>query len=263
MREDLHALSPSAIRAQCRSGAFVSPTAGLCQNYVQANLVIVSGEYAAEYEEFLKRNPKPCPVLEIIRGGKQPISTQAAPGANIATDFPRYRVYRNGVLSEEPTDISRLWQEDMLAVLIGCSLTFEAKLTAAGIRMAHYEHGLRVPMYDTNIPCTPSGRFGGHYVVSMRPIPADLVDRAVRITQPMHYAHGGPVHIGDPAEIGIRSLEQPDYGDPPRINPGDVPVFWACGVTAQAVAIQARPELVIAHSPGYMLITDIHLNSLE
>lgn len=263
MNKEFSALSPLQLRQACRTGMFSSPTAGFCPNYVQANLVIVDGAYADEYVEFLARNPKPCPVLELIRGGAQPISAKAAPGANIATDFPRYRVYRKGELVDEPADVSDLWTGDMVAALIGCSLTFEAKLAAAGIRMAHYEHNLRVPMYDTNIPCVPSGRFSGHYVVSMRPIPEELVDLAVEITRPMEYAHGAPVHIGDPAQIGISDLQHPDYGDPPQIKEGEVPVFWACGVTAQAVAMQARPELVIAHSPGYMLVTDIRLDTLD
>lgn len=261
--KDYSNYSPKKIRELCRTGEFTLPTAGFCPNYVQANLVILEGKYADEYIEFLKNNPKPCPVLEIIRGGIQPISIKAAPGANIATDFPRYRVYRDGKLFGSPTDISEMWTEDMVAVLVGCSLTFEAKLTDAGIRMAHYENNLRVPMYNTNIACVQSGRFGGHYVVSMRPIPENLVELAVRITEPMDYAHGGPVHIGDPTAIGIKDIMHPDYGDPPVIRAGEIPVFWACGVTAQVAAMEARPNLVIAHSPGYMLITDMKIEELH
>lgn len=262
MKEQLSELSPRELRERFRTGQASIPTAGLCPDYVQANLVILPGDYAADYEEFLRKNPKPCPVLEIIRGDR-PISRTVAPGSDISTDFPLYRVYRGGELAEEVRDIANLWKPDMLAVLIGCSLTFEASLVGAGIRIAHYENNTRVPMYDTNIPCDPAGPFGGGYVVSMRPIPADLVDTAVRITAPMDYAHGAPVHIGDPSEIGIRDVMRPDYGDPPVINEGDVPVFWACGVTAQAAAMRAKPDLVIAHSPGYMLITDVTIHSLQ
>ena len=239
------------------------PTAGLCPNYVQANLVILKGAYAGEYIDFLKKNPKPCPVLEIIRGGEQPISQKVAPRSNSAKDFPRYRVYRNGELVDDPTDISELWTEDMIAVLVGCSLTFEARLTAAGIHMAHYENNLRVPMYNTNIHCEPAGRFGSSYVVSMRPIPAELVDLVVEITKPMDYAHGAPVHIGDPTVIGIKDVMNPDYGDPPVVKESEIPVFWACGVTAQVAAMEAKPDLVIAHSPGYMLITDVKIDEMK
>ncbi len=262
MKKPFSECSPEEIRKLCRSGEFALPTAGFCPNYVQANLVILKGEYVDEYVGFLKKNPRPCPVLEIIRGGEQPISQEVAPGANIAKDFPRYRIYRDGVLVGDTTDISNLWTEDMIAVLVGCSLTFEAKLAAAGIRMAHYENNLRVPMYNTNIACEPSGRFVGHYVVSMRPIPEELVDLAIKITEPMDYAHGAPVHVGDPETIGVKDIMHPDYGDPPAIKEGEIPVFWACGVTAQAVAVEAKPDLVIAHSPGYMLITDVDINAL-
>ena len=254
--------SPKEMRERFSEERLVMPTAGLCPGYVQANLVILQGDLAGEYLKFLRKNPKPCPVLEVIQG-ERPISKTVAPGADIAKEFPLYRVYRKGALTDEPTDISHLWTPDMTAVLIGCSLTFEARLLEAGIRMAHYDHNKRVPMYDTNIACEPYGHFKGNYVVSMRPIPEKLVDLAVQITEPMEYAHGGPVHIGDPAAIGIRDLLHPDYGDPPVVAKGDVPVFWACGVTAQSVAMQAKPELVVAHSPGYMLITDVVIPTLH
>lgn len=261
MEKRLAEMSPKELRELFRRDKLVVPTAGFCSDYVQANLIILPAEYAEDYVKFLEKNPRPCPVLEVVRG-ERPVSKKVAPMSNIATDFPLYRVYRDGILIEEVPDVSELWQPDMIAVLIGCSLTFEAKLAAAGIRIAHYETHKRVPMYDTNIPCASSDLFHGNYVVSMRPIPEDLVPLAVKITQPLTYAHGAPVHIGSPGEIGIQDLMQPDYGDPPEIRPGEVPVFWACGVTAQAVAIQAKPPICIAHSPGYMLITDVNINTI-
>lgn len=254
-------ISPRELRELFRNENLIVPTAGLCPHYVQANLIILQGEYAEEYDQFLRQNPKPCPVLEIVRG-EIPISHRAAPGSNLLTDFPLYRIYRNGGLVEEVPDISYLWTPDMIAVLIGCSLTFEAQLAAAGIHMAHYENNKRVPMYDTNIPCKPSGRFHGNYVVSMRPIPKHLVNLAIQITEAMPYAHGGPVHIGDPNDIGVKDIMSPEYGDPPEIGIDEIPVFWACGVTAQSVAIQAQLPLSIAHSPGYMLVTDVDIRTL-
>lgn len=260
--EDLGGLSPKELRELFRTNELIIPTAGLCQNYVQANLLIIPGKYAEDFEEFARRNPKPCPILEFVKG-TEPISKTVAPGSDITRDFPLYRVYRNGVAGNDIPDVSELWQADMVGALIGCSLTFEARLAAAGIRIANFENNTRVPMYDTNIACEPYGVFHGNYVVSMRPMSPEQAEMAVEITKPMTYAHGAPVHIGDPSEIGITDVMHPDYGDPPDFREGDVPVFWACGVTAQAVAVESCPELVIAHSPGYMLITDVDIKTLK
>ena len=262
MEDKIKTLSPRELRELFRTGELSIPTAGLCPDYIQANLVILKVKYADDYEEFLRKNPRPCPVLEIIRG-ERPISKVVAPGADIVTDFPLYRIYRDGKFIEDVKDVSDLWEPDMMAALVGCSLTFEASLVKAGIYIAHFENQTRVPMYDTNIQCDPAGPFGGGYVVSMRPMPEEMVQKAIEITEPLDYAHGGPVHIGDPEAIGISDIMHPDYGDPPVMREGDVPVFWACGVTAQAAAMRAKPELVIAHSPGYMLITDVTIEQLE
>lgn len=250
---------PVQLRERFSSGEFVLPTAGLAPNYVQANLAILPGTYADDFLRFMQMNPKPCPVLEVITGARA-ISKTAAPGSDVTRDIPLYRVYRHGELAEETTDVSRLWTPDMTAFLIGCSLTFEAKLVQAGIRLRHYEENKRVPMYNTNLACTPSRLFHGNYVVSMRPVKKDLVATAVSITEGLDLAHGAPVHVGDPQKIGISDVMHPDYGDSLEIAADEVPVFWACGVTPQAVAQQAKPDLLIAHSPGYMLITDLRID---
>ena len=252
---DFKLFEPAKVRAMIAGGELTIPTAGVCPGYIQANLAILKKEYAEDLKEFARKNPKPCPILEIIEDGT-PISKIVAPGSNVTTDIPKYMVYRNGVLVDEPTDVSDLWTDDMVVFLIGCSLTFEAALVRAGIRLKHYEQNKRVPMYDSNIACDGVGKFQGNYVVSMRPVKRNLVDKAVEITGKMDYAHGAPVHIGDPLAIGIKNVFQPDYGDPLDIAEDEIPVFWACGVTPQAVARNAKPDLLIAHSPGYMLITD-------
>lgn len=261
MSTDLSGKSPAELRALFRSGELSIPTAGLCPGHLQGNLVILSRRYADDFLTFMKQNPKPCPILEVFDQGS-PVSVKMAPGADITTDIPLYRIYRKGELVEEVKDVSHMWNPDMVGFLIGCSLTFEDKLVAAGIRLKHYELQTRVPMFDTNIACKPAGIFHGNYVVSMRPVKKDKVDLAVSITGAMEYAHGAPVQIGDPAAIGIKDVMHPDYGDPLEIAPDEVPVFWACGVTPQAVAMQAKPDLMISHSPGYMLICDVKSSEL-
>jgi uncharacterized protein YcsI (UPF0317 family) len=179
-----------------------------------------------------------------------------APGADIRTDVPRYRVYERGVLVDEPLEIASRWRDDLVSFLIGCSFTFESALIDAGIRVAHIDQCCNVPMYVTSIPTVPAGLFHGPMVVSMRPIPAAQVVRAVQVTSRFPSVHGAPVHLGDPAAIGIADVAKPDLGDPVEIRDGEVPVFWACGVTPQAVAMASRPPLMITHAPGHMFVTD-------
>ncbi len=233
----------------------VGPTAGLAPGFVQANLVILPRDLAFDFLLFTQRNPKPCPLLEVVEAGSvEPVRT--APGADLRMDLPKYRVYRDGALVEEPTDIARLWRDDLVSFLIGCSFTFESALLEAGIPVRHIEQCVNVPMFVTSIPTERAGVFHGPTVVSMRPVPAAKVIRAVQVTSRFPAVHGAPIHIGDPAAIGIRDVARPDLGDAVEIRPGEVPVFWACGVTPQAVAMASKPSLMIAHAPGHMFITD-------
>lgn len=195
-------------------------------------------------------------VLDVTEVGSfEPVLT--APGADLRTDIPKYRIYKYGQLVDETSDILNYWREALVAFLLGCSFTFESGLLQGGIPVRHIEEGRNVPMYITNIPCKPAGRFSGPMVVSMRPIPYQQVVKAVQITSRYPAVHGAPVHIGDPALIGIKDLDKPDFGDPVTIKPGEVPVFWACGVTPQAVAMQSKPPFMITHAPGHMFITDV------
>lgn len=253
---DLSAADARNVRLAARSGAWDRPTAGLARGYVQANLVVVPRELAFDFLLFCQRNPKPCPLLDVTEPGS-PEPTHAAPGADLRTDVPRYRVYRRGELVEEPRDLHSWWRPDLVAFLLGCSFTFEHALIEAGIPMRHVEAGCNVPMYRTNIPCRPAGIFRGPLVVSMRPLMPAQAIRATQITSRFPLAHGSPVYLGDPAAIGIRDLSRPDFGDPVELHPGEIPVFWACGVTPQAVAMEVRPELLITHKPGYMFVTDL------
>lgn len=247
---------PSDVRRMIREGRWRGPTAGLAPGYVQANLVVLPKDLAYDFLLFATFNPKPCPILDVTQAGS-PVPTYLAPEADLRTDIPRYRVYRDGEYVEEKENLLDIWSDDLVAFLLGCSFTFETPLLAAGVPVRHIEENKNVPMFKTNISCRPAGKFHGPLVVSMRPIPASLVTRAVQITARFPAVHGAPVHVGDPAYLGIKDLNKPDYGDPVTIHPGEVPVFWACGVTPQAAAVQAKPKLMITHSPGHMFIGDL------
>ena len=253
--------TPLEVRTMIRQGRWRKPTAGLAPGYVQANLVVLPRELAYDFLLFAQRNPKPCPILEVTDTGL-PEPRLTAPGADLRTDVPKYRIYRDGTFVQEVTDLLGVWTSDLVAYLLGCSFTFETGLLQAGIPVRHIEEGKNVSMFITSIPCMPAGAFSGPLVVTMRPIPAALVSRAVQISGRFPAVHGAPVHVGDPGALGIRDLSKPDFGDPVSIRPGEVPVFWACGVTPQAVAMQAKPPLMISHAPGHMFITDMRDESL-
>lgn len=247
--------APRDLRARFRRGDLARPTSGLVPGYVQANLVVLPRDLAFDFLLFAQRNPKPCPLLEVIdSGGVEP--SLMAPGADLRFDLPRYRVYQDGVLVDEPLDIARWWRDDLVSFLVGCSFTFESALLDAGVPVRHVEQRRNVPMYVTSIATVPAGGFHGPMVVSMRPVPADKVVRAVQVTSRFPAVHGAPVHVGDPAAIGIADIHRPDLGEAVDIRAGEVPVFWACGVTPQAVAMASKPPLMITHAPGHMFITD-------
>jgi uncharacterized protein YcsI (UPF0317 family) len=250
------------IRGLARSGELRSPTPGMAMGYVQANLVVVPRDLAFDFLLFCQRNPKPCPVLDVTEPG-DPEPKLVAGQADLRTDLPRYCVYQHGELVDEPHDLHAWWREDLVAFLLGCSFTFENALVQAGIPVRHLEEGCNVPMYRTSIPCRSAGAFHGNMVVSMRPLtPAQAID-ATRICSRFPRAHGTPVHLGDPTAIGIRDLSKPDFGDAVEIREGEMPVFWACGVTPQAVAMQAKPPLLLTHKPGHMFVTDLRDSELE
>ena len=252
---DVRSMDTRELRTLIRENEYAGPTGGLAAGFAQANLVVLPGEYAFDFLKFCVRNPKPCPVLEVTEAGSpEPVVT--APGADLRTDVPRYRVYKHGEMVEEPKDLLHRWRDDLVGFLIGCSFTFEEALTAAGLRIAHVEQGRNVPMYVTGRECVPSGPFAGPMVVSMRPYRADEIPLVVSASGRYPAMHGAPVHVGDPEALGIGDLDKPEFGEPVQIGEDQLPVFWACGVTPQAVAMQAKPPLVITHSPGHMFVTD-------
>ena len=247
--------SPGAIRALIRSSEWKGVTAGLAPGYVQANLAILPRELAFDFLLFCQRNPKPCPLLEVLESGlSEP--KQMAPGADLRTDVPRYRVFIDGEMVGEEEDIISLWRTDLVSFLLGCSFSFESALLRAGIPLRYVEEGRNASMYVTSIETVPAAAFSGPMVVSMRPIHHSQVVRTVQVTSRFPSVHGAPVHIGDPAAIGIKDITRPDYGDATEIRDGEVPVFWACGVTPQEVALKCKPPFIITHSPGHMFISD-------
>jgi uncharacterized protein YcsI (UPF0317 family) len=244
------------IRESIARGEWRKPTAGLAPGFIQANLVILPKQYAFDFLLFCQRNEKACPVIDVCESGETapPI---AGPRADVRVHVPRYRIYRKGVLVEEPDDIVKYFDAAMVSFFLGCSFTFEHDLMANGILVRHIELNRNVPMYITNRECRPAGIFSGPIVVTLRPIPEDKVEAAAAITAKHRKAHGAPIHVGDPTSLGIKDIQKPDFGDPPEIRTGETPVFWACGVTPQAALMRARLDLVITHAPGHMFITDL------
>lgn len=260
--DELIKLSPSAVRALIRAGQLRRPTAGLAPGYAQGNLVVLPQKYAYDFLLFAQRNPKPCPILEVSDVGSREFC-MTAKDSDIARDIPRYCIYKEGQLIETVDSVESYWRDDLVSFLLGCSFSFEAPLIDAGIPIRHIEEQRNVPMFVTNIETTPAGIFSGPLVVSMRPIPAHQVVKAVTITNQLPEVHGAPIHIGDPALIGIQDLQKPDFGDAVTIKPGEVPVFWACGVTPQAAVMRSKPDFVLTHAPGHMFITDLKNSDLS
>jgi len=250
------AIEPRAARASMRAGAFTGNTAGLAHGYVQGNVAIVPSDSADDFARYCAANSRACPLLAIGRAGDPALPTLGE-DIDIRTDLPRYLVYRDGELAEETQEITRLWRQDFVTFVIGCSFTFESALRDAGVPLRHVEMRRNVAMYRTNRRTETVGRFGGALVVSMRPFSAADAERATKISARFATMHGAPIHRGDPGALGIADLSRPDYGEAVEVGDGDVPLFWACGVTSQVALQSARLPLFIAHAPGCMLITDL------
>ncbi len=253
---------PAQARAAIARGEYTKNTTSLCPGFAQANLVILPQDWAEEFAEFCGLNPRPCPLVEQLPAG-DPYTRVLAEHADVRKEVPRYRVWQKGRLIAEPTDITHLWRDDLVSFFLGCSFTFDAYLQEAGLPVRHLEQGRNVPMYDTNLACRPAGRFHGPLVVSMRPMAPAQVEQAKEVSGRFPGAHGDPVHAGDPAAIGIKNLAQPSYGDAVDLAAGEVPLFWACGVTPQAVLMASKPDFAITHAPGHMFICDLKAQELD
>ncbi|WP_066342305.1 putative hydro-lyase [Azohydromonas lata] len=243
------------VRLAARGGRLATHTSGLAAEYVQGNVAILPADLANDFLRFCQRNPKPCPLLAVSEPGDFRLPELGA-DLDLRSDVPRYRVWRHGELVDEPTDLREIWRGDLVSFVLGCSFSFEHALLADGLPLRHVQQGRNVAMYRTNVATRAAGSFHGPLVVSMRPLKAADAIRAVQITSRTPAVHGAPVHLGDPALIGIRDLARPDYGDAVDVAPDELPVFWACGVTPQAAIAAARPAFCITHAPGHMLVTD-------
>jgi uncharacterized protein YcsI (UPF0317 family) len=250
-----------AARSPIRRGEWVTHTSGLADDLVQGNLVVLPEAWAGDFLRYCRLNPRPCPLLAVGRAG-DPALPELGEDIDVRTDLPRYRVWRRGELVDQPTDVRDLWRDDLVAFVIGCSFSFEWALRAEGVPLRHVELGLNVAMYRTNVATAPAGVFHGPMVMSMRPLRAADAIRAIEITARFPAVHGAPMHLGDPALIGIADLGAPDYGDAVELRADELPVFWACGVTPQAAIAAARPDLCITHAPGAMLVTDLRNDQL-
>lgn len=252
----LRQLPHHAVRRAIRAGRYTGHTAGLGMGYLQGNVAILPADDAIGFFRFCQRNPKPCPLIAVSDTG-DPRMLALGQDIDIRSDVPKYNIYRDGEFAEQRIEITDLWGEDSVAFILGCSFSFEEALVAEGIRLRHIDDNKTVSMYRTNIETLPVGRFGGPVVVSMRPMrPADAI-RACTISARFPQAHGNPIHLGDPRQIGIENIERPDWGEPSEFDGGEIPVFWACGVTLQLAIQSAKPPICITHAPGSMLITDI------
>lgn len=252
MKEDF---SPRKLRELMRNGEWEVPTTGAAPGYVQANLVMLPQDEAFNFLLFCVRNPKPCPILDVLEPGQ--VEPTIAPGADLRTDLPLYRVFRKGEPGEEVKDISAVFDDTMVSFLLGCSFSFEDALVKAGVPVRNLEEGKNVSMYITNRVCRPAGPFSAPLVVTMRPMRPEKAIRATQVTTRFHLTHGAPIHVGSPDDLGIKDIEQPDFGDPVEIRPGEIPVFWACGVTSTLAATSAPLPLAITHSPGHMFVSDL------
>ena len=248
-------LTASRLRELIRKGQWKAPTTGAAKGYVQANLVMLPRDAAFDFLLFCVRNPKPCPVLDVLEPGQW--EPKIAPGADLRSDLPLYRVYKDGKLEGEVEDVTDLFRDDMVSFLLGCSFSFESALIAAGVPVRNLEEEKNVSMYITNRECITAGLFSAPLVVSMRPMKPEQAIRATQVTTRFHLTHGAPVHFGSPEEIGITDLGSPDFGEPVTIKAGETPLFWACGVTSQMAVLSAKLPIVITHTPGHMFVSDM------
>ncbi len=248
-------ISPKKLRQLIRNREWTAPTSGAAKGYLQANLVMLPRNEAFNFLLFCVRNPKPCPILDVLESGQ--VEPSIAPGADLRTDLPRYRIFENGQLKEEVEDISDVFHDDLVSFLLGCSFSFENAMLAAGLPIRNLEENKNVSMYITQIACRPAGPFSAPLVVTMRPMTPKQAVRAVQVTTRFHLTHGAPIHLGSPLELGIRDLNRPQFGDPVTIRSGEIPVFWACGVTSQLAASAIPLPLVITHAPGHMFVSDL------
>lgn len=254
-REEFRRRHPKDIRSLIRKNQFTEHTMKIAEGYVQANLAIIPAKYALDFMIFCQRNPKPCPVLEVTEIGVSTLK-YLSDTADLKTDIPQYRVFKDGECVDEPLDIKRYWREDLVAFLLGCGATVDHVLHGSGITLRHFKEEKVPPIYITNIQCEPAGPFRGPMVVSEKPIQIRQLSQMIQISSRYPLMHGSPIHIGNPKLIGIEDMKKVHWGEESDVLEDELPVFSACGVTPQTVAVNAKLDLLITHYPGKMFLSD-------
>jgi uncharacterized protein YcsI (UPF0317 family) len=253
---------PKLLRERIRQKQWRQSTSGICPGFVQANLVVLPNAHAAHFRAFCENNPKACPLLEVTAPG-DPFVKELADAADLRMDLPAYRIFEKGVCVAEVEDLLELWRDDLVAFLLGCSHTFDAILHQHGFFIRHFVEHKTPPFFITKRACAPAGIFAGPLVVSGRAIPAERVQEVVRLTARYPLAHGAPIHVGKPEQLGIHDLSRSaDGGSGLELKASEVPVFWACGVTPQAVALAAKIPFMATHKPGHMFVGDLSIESI-
>jgi len=255
-------ISPVELRKRIRSGLHTGHTSGYAKGYVQCNVIILPKDWATDFLQFCQLNPKPCPLVGISQTPGDWQLPSLGKDLDIRTDISSYRVYENGEMVANVNDITDCWRDDLVTFAIGCSFSFEEALLGDGLDVRNISENKNVPMYRTSVACQPAGRLSGNIVASMRPFVAADAIRATQICTRFPSVHGAPIHLGDPSLIGIEDINKPDFGDSVSIRKNEMPVFWACGVTPQAVVENSKPPFCIAQGPGDMLVTDLQNSRL-
>jgi uncharacterized protein YcsI (UPF0317 family) len=259
--EEASKMKPQEFRQYVRKGEFTTTTRNACPGYAHANLVVVPKELAYNFFLFCIRNPKPCPIVDVTEPGN-PHPLLVAPEADLRTDLPKYKVFKDGELVAEPTDIMDYWRDDSVAFLLGCSYTQDWVFRSANIKYR------LTGAFATNIPCIPASPFKGNLAVSCRMVKgAENVVRVIQVSSRYPQVHGAPVHLGDPEAIGIpdpyHSELSPYFASQNLVEePGDIPLFFACGVTPQLVAVESKVPFLITHWTGHMFVTDVPVEKL-
>jgi len=238
-----------------------SAPGGSTAGCVLGNVVIMPEIVAGEFLQFCMRNPQPCPLLAFSSPGVPRLPDLGA-DLDIRTDIMRYRIWRDGEVAAEVSDILDVWRDDLVTFVLGCSFSFDHLLMQEGIPVRYIEEGTAAPAYITSLPTNPAGRFRGPLVVAMRPLVAAHAIRAIQISSRYPSAHGAPIHIGSPDLIGIDDLEKPDFGASLTVKDDELPVFWACGATPQAVIAASKIPFCITHGATAMLATDLSINKM-
>ena len=249
---------PGSVRRAIRTGVFRQFTNHVAPGFVQGNLVIVPAAHAEDFAAYCAGNAQALPILGRSLPGVPHVPALAG-DMDLRTDVGSYMVFRDGTLVATPERIVDIWRDDLVAFVLGCSFSFEALLRAHGVRLRHLEEGNVSAMYVTNMDTTPVGAFGGKLVVSMRALsPPDAITATI-VSARYPQFHGRPVWIGEPAGIGV-DLDH-SYGGHglTTLEPGELPVFWACGATGQIAALGAGLPLCITHNKAHMVVTDLPL----